>query len=80
MEKSKEEMQMILKNNNMGHLKVIDKDNIQVIVDGELVTFNRKDEHWGNTSGLAHYGSVSGDWRMIHNLANDIGEAFNLIT
>jgi len=64
----------------MDHLKVLDKDHIEAIVDGDPEVFSRGDRYSGHPmSGLASYGNCVGDWRMIQAIADDIMAAFEEI-
>jgi hypothetical protein len=53
----------------------------KVKVDGELVTFTRRDvqhyfSHGHGVSGVRSLGPVSGDWRMIDAIAQDAAAYF----
>lgn len=62
-------------------MTVIDKDHVMCKVDGEDTIFSRSDEYGGHPrSGYAQFGSVSGDWRMIRSIADDIKAVFDLLT
>lgn len=64
----------------MEHLKIIDTDTIEAIVDGSEEPFSRSDRYSQMPgSGLAHFGPVTGDWRMIEAIADDIAEAFTRV-
>jgi hypothetical protein len=64
----------------MEHIRVIDNDHVEVLVDGELENFSRTDvEHGMPGSGLSTFGPVSGDWRMIEIIAEDVAEAFRIL-
>ena len=73
-------MQQILNDEGLHNLKVVDKDHVATIVDGFKMIFSRDDQYSGQQgSGLAYFGSVSGDHRMIRAIADDIEMAFSLI-
>lgn len=58
----------------------IDRDHVKTKVDGEMEVFSRSDRYAGHPlSGLASFGPVQGDWRMIETIASDIKAAFELI-
>jgi hypothetical protein len=77
---TKKMMQQTLNENGMEHITVVNKNNVKTHVDGEETTFERSDELWmSNGSGLATFGSVAGDWRMIQAISEDITHAFGLI-
>ena len=73
-------LQKILNENGFSHIKVIDRDTVQAVVDGEKEIFSRSDRVTGEQmSGLRFYGSVYGDWRMIEQIAEDMEAVFNLL-
>jgi hypothetical protein len=64
----------------MTWVDIIDRDHVSVWVDGEREIFSRSDRYRGHPkSGAASFGGVSGDWRMIRDIADDIAEAFRQI-
>lgn len=59
------------------HMTVVDKDHVEVLVDGDWEVFNRHDQMSGMPmSGWADFGPVGGDHRMIRQIAEDVQEAF----
>lgn len=76
----KQRFQDILDDAGMHHIQVIDKDNVSTFVDGEKTTFSRSDRYSGHPlSGFAYFGNVSGDHRMIQDIAENIRYAFSLM-
>lgn len=76
----KQRFQNILYDAGMYHIKVVDSNTVTMIVDGEKTTFSRSDRYSGHPlSGFASFGSVSGDYRMIYDIAENIGYAFSLM-
>ena len=72
--------EQVLINNGIAHVKVLDKDNLQVVVDGEPEIFNRHDRVGGYPmSGLRSYGGVMGDHRMIDGIYDDMQYFFEII-
>ena len=65
--------QTALDNEGLGHITVIDKNQVDSFVGGKTEIFSRDDEYFGN-----YFGNVSGDWRMIKAIADDIQYAFSL--
>tara|TARA_R110000868_G_scaffold344294_1_gene605274 strand:+ start:690 stop:929 length:240 start_codon:yes stop_codon:yes gene_type:complete len=64
----------------MPWIVTIDRDHVKTMVDGEMETFSRSDHYGGHPmSGLASFGPVQGDHRMIAAIAEDIQTAFSLI-
>ena len=62
------------------HIRVINKDTVETLVDGgpEIFTSScQLGQQQG--SGLAFFGPVFGDHRMIEALAEDIKESFKII-
>jgi len=75
-----QEKQDTLNKNGLGHIKVLDNGQVTALVDGVETCFDREDAYAGMTgSGIASFGSVYGDWRMIAAIAEDIETAFGLI-
>ena len=73
-------LQEILNDNGASHIKVIDKNHVSTIVDGEEEIFSRSDTYGGSMgSGWATFGPVGGDWRMIETIAEDIQYCFELM-
>ena len=65
---------------DMPWITVIDRDHVQTRVDGAMETFSRRDVYGGHPmSGLAHFGPVTGDWRSIQDICDDITAAFREI-
>ena len=67
-----------LNRNEYGHITVVDKDNVQAIVNEKMQNFNRNDK-FEDLGGLASFGDVVGDWRMIKAIADDVEYCFILI-
>ena len=64
----------------MPWIATIDRDHVKTMVDGEMEVFSRTDHYSGHPmSGLASFGPVQGDWRMIEAISFDIRRAFELI-
>lgn len=64
----------------MPWIATIDRDHVKTMVDGEMEVFSRTDRYGGHPlSGLASFGPVQGDHRMIRAIADDIQTAFELI-
>ncbi len=62
------------------HITVLDLDTVQANVDGEPTVFTRDDAYGGHPmSGLASFGPMSGDHRMIRAIALDIKAVFEFI-
>lgn len=58
----------------------VSRDNVRAMVDGEYEIFSRSDRYGGHPmSGLAHFGPVSGDHRMIGAIASDVRAAFEAL-
>ena len=73
-------LQEILNASGMPHINVINKSSVWTMVDGEKEVFHADDEYGGHPlSGLASYGNVQGDHRMISAIAEDMQAAFELI-
>lgn len=73
-------LQQILNKAGMANLTVIDEDTILAIVDDDPQLFHRCDKYGGHPlSGLASFGGIYGDHRMIQHIAEDITAAFNLL-
>jgi len=50
------------------------------MVDGEYEIFRRSDQFGGHPmSGMAHFGPVSGDHRMIQEIASDVRAVFRAL-
>lgn len=66
---------------NMEHLRVSPGgDQIAAKVDGKWEVFSREDKYGGHPgSGLASFGSVCGDWRMISTIQQEIEWAFEIM-
>jgi hypothetical protein len=58
----------------------VDNDHVAAIVDGEREVFSRDDVFSAEPgSGLAYFGPVRGDWRMIQTIEEDVSSAFEFI-
>lgn len=78
--KTIQQLQDVINENGFKHVTVLDKDHLSCIVDGEPTVFSRSDRYGGHPlSGFASYGSVSGDWRMIEAICNDMQYCFDLL-
>ena len=56
---------------------IIDRDHVRTLVDGEPEVFSRKHRYSQmRGSGLAYFGPVVGDWRMISAIHGDVTELF----
>lgn len=73
-------LQKILDANGFSHVRAIDVDHVAILVDGEEEFFNRDDEMTGQFgSGLAFYGLIYGDHRMIEHIYDDMQQVFELL-
>lgn len=73
-------LQHILDEDGFSHIRVIDKDTVTCIVDGDREVFRRDDVYSGHPlSGWANYGPVGGDHRMIEAISSDMEYVFNLL-
>lgn len=65
---------------DMPWIEIIDRDHVRTLVDGDLEVFHRNHVYGGHPlSGLASFGPVQGDWRMIEVIADDVQAAFREI-
>lgn len=75
------ELQQRLDDADATHIIAIDKDTVKCMVDDEWQVFTRFDAYSGHPlSGYAYYGPVSGDHRMIRQIAEDMETVFKLLT
>jgi hypothetical protein len=75
-----QEMQKKVSGAGFRHFRVIDKDHVVTIVDEEETLFSRSDKYSGHPmSGLAYFGTIYGDHRMIQQIAEDVEQVFSLI-
>lgn len=59
---------------------VCDRNHVRALVDGEYEVFGRSDQYGGHPmSGLASFGPVQGDHRMIGAIASDVKEMFEAL-
>lgn len=61
-------------------IRIIDRNTVSAVVDGDVEIFKRTDRYGAMFgSGLAQFGPVMGDWRMISNIAEDVRYVFDRI-